>query len=122
MNKNIRIQEKRCIKYLDKKKSIFKSKLEQMEIAYHNNEAKKIYQEVNSIRKEFKPQTLLIRDKVCDIVSNKVKVLQMWSKYYKKHFKLQDGMDDDSGEEWMCLQTAEPYVEPPNDVDTDGNK
>ena len=75
MNKNIRIQEKRCIKYLDKKKSIFKSKLEQMEIAYHNNEAKKIYQEVNSIRKEFKPQTLLIRDRQGNVVSNKEKVV-----------------------------------------------
>jgi len=76
-----------CIKYLDKKKRVlFKSKLEQMEIVYHNNEAKRIYQEVNSIRKGFKPQTLLIRDKVGDIVSNKEEVLQMWSEYYKKHF------------------------------------
>ena len=47
----------------------------------------------------------------------------MWFECYKKHFKLQDGMNDDNGEEWtMCVQTAEPYVEPPNDVDIDGNK
>jgi hypothetical protein len=39
---------------------LFKAKLEQMAIAYNNNEAKKIYQQVNSIRKGFKPQTLLI--------------------------------------------------------------
>jgi hypothetical protein len=32
-----------------------------MEIAYNNNEAKKFYQEVNSIRKGFKPQTLHIQ-------------------------------------------------------------
>jgi hypothetical protein len=34
-------------------------------------------------------------------------------------FELQDGTDNDS-EEWiMCVQTAEPYVEPTNDVDTE---
>jgi len=62
-----------------------------MEIAYDNNEAKRIYQEVKSVRKGFQPQTLLIRDKVGDTVSNKEKVLQMWSDYYNKHFKLLDG-------------------------------
>jgi len=37
--------------------------------------------------------------------------------YYEKHFELQDGMDNDSGENWtMCVQTAEPYVVPPNVV------
>jgi len=39
---------------------LFKSKLEQMEIAYNNNEAKKFYQEVSSMRKVFKLQTLHI--------------------------------------------------------------
>ena len=44
--------------YLDKKKWVLlKSKLEQTEIAYHNNETKKFHQEVNGIRKGFKPQT-----------------------------------------------------------------
>jgi len=42
----------------------------------------------------------------------------MWSKYYYKHFELQDGRDRDCGEEWtMCEQPAKPCVEPPNDVD-----
>ena len=50
-----------------------KSKLEQMEIAYNNNEAKKFYQEVNSIRKGFKPYTLLITDKEVNTVSNNEK-------------------------------------------------
>jgi hypothetical protein len=36
---------------LTKKRVLFKSKLEQTEIAYNNNEAKKHYQEVNSIVK-----------------------------------------------------------------------
>jgi hypothetical protein len=36
---------------------LFKSKLEQMEIAYSNNEANKFNQEVNGARKGFKPQT-----------------------------------------------------------------
>jgi hypothetical protein len=36
-----------------------------------------------------------------------------------KHFELQDGTDNYSGEECaMCVQTAEPYAEPTNDVDT----
>ena len=34
-----------------------------MEIAYNNNEAKKFYQEVQSIRRGFKQETLLISDK-----------------------------------------------------------
>jgi len=39
-----------------------------------------------------------------------VKVLQRWSEYYEKHFELQDGMYNDSAEEWtMWVQTAEPY-------------
>ena len=42
----------------------------------------------DSIRKGFKPQTLLIRDKEVTIVSNKEEVLQMWSEYYEKHFEL----------------------------------
>jgi len=38
--------------------------------------------------------------------------------YYKKHLELQDGTENDSGEEWTTrVQTAEPYVEPPNYVD-----
>jgi hypothetical protein len=41
VNKNIKIKEKKNIKYLAKKGYIFfKSKLEQMEIAYNNNEAR----------------------------------------------------------------------------------
>jgi hypothetical protein len=47
-----------------------------------------------------------------------MKVLQRWSEYYDKHFELQDGAGSGSGEEWtLCVQTAEPYVGPPNDVD-----
>lgn len=42
----------------------------------------------------------------------------MLSEYCLKHFELQDGTDSDSGEVWtMCVQTAESYVEPPNDAD-----
>jgi hypothetical protein len=42
----------------------------------YNNEARKFYEEVNSIRKGFKLQTLSITDKEVNIVSNKEKVLQ----------------------------------------------
>ena len=80
-----------------------------MEIAYNNNEAKKFNQEVNGIRKGFKPQTWLIRDREGNRLSNKEKVLQRWSENCEKYFELQDGTDSDSGEEWtMCVQTAEP--------------
>jgi hypothetical protein len=54
---------------------LLKSKLEQVETA-SNNEASKFYQEVNSITKGFKLQTLPITDKEVNIVSNKEKVLQ----------------------------------------------
>jgi hypothetical protein len=99
-----------------KKRVLFKSKLEKMEISNNNNEAKKCCQELNIIRKGFKPQTLLIIDKEVYIAVNKEKVLQMWSEYYKKHFELHDGTDSDSEKEWtMCVQTAELHIESPND-------
>ena len=89
-----------------------------MKIAYNNNEAKEFCQKLNSLRKRFKPQTLLISHMEGNIVSNTEKVLQRWSEYYGKHFEHQDGTDSDSGEYWtMCIPTAEPYVEPPNDAD-----
>ena len=47
-----------------------------METANNNNEAKKFYQEVNSIRKGLKLQILTITDKEVNTVSNKGKVLQ----------------------------------------------
>jgi len=57
-----------------------------------------------------KPRILLIRDKEGDSKQQKespTKVVE----YYEKHFELQDGMDNDSGEECpMCVQTAEPYA------------
>jgi len=92
-----------------------------MEIAYNNNAAKNfLYQEVNSIRKEFHLQTLLITDKEGNIVSNKEEVLQMWFEYYEKCFILQDKTDSGCAGGWtMRLQTTEPYDEPPNDVDTE---
>jgi len=49
------------------------------------------YHEVNSIRKGFQPQTLLITDKEGNRVSSKEEVLQMWFEYYEKRFILQDG-------------------------------
>jgi len=53
-------------------------------------------------------------------VSDREKVLQRWCEYYEKQFEVQDGMDNDSGEELtMCVQTAEPRGLPPNDVDTE---
>jgi hypothetical protein len=73
---------------------------------------------VNSIRKGFQPQALLITDKEGNTVSSKEEVLQMWFEYYEKRFILQDGTDSGSGGVWTkCLQTAEPYVEPPDDKD-----
>ena len=73
---------------------------------------------MNSIRKGFKPQTLLIRDKEGSMVSYKQKVLQMWSEYYEKQFELEDGMDNDRVKEWtMCIQSVEMYAGPPDDVD-----
>jgi len=88
-----------------------------MEIAYNFNDAKKFYQEVNSTRKRLISQTLLIRDKEGNITSKKEKVLQRCLEYCEKHFELQDGTNSVSGEEWtMCVQTAEPHFEPPNDV------
>jgi len=47
-----------------------------METAYNKNEAKKFYQEVNSIRKGLKLQILPITDREVNTVSNKEEVLQ----------------------------------------------
>jgi hypothetical protein len=77
---------------------------------------------MNCIKKGFIPQTLLVIDKEGYVVSNKEKVLQMWSEYYEKHFELQDGMDNGSGEEWTrCIQTPEQYVEPKNERAQEGH-
>ena len=49
--------------------------------------------------------------------------MQRWFEYYEKQFEVQDGMDNYSGEELtMCIQTAEPCCEPPNDVDIEISK
>ena len=48
MNKNVKIKEKKHIKYVDKMRALFKSKVEQIEIAYNNSESKKFYQEVSN--------------------------------------------------------------------------
>ena len=91
-----------------------------METAYNKNEAKKFYQEVNSIRKGLKLQILPITDREVNTVSNKEEVLQSQSEYDEQHFDLQYETGNDSGEDWaMCVPTAEPYVEPTNDVDTE---
>ena len=55
---------------------MFKSKLGEMEIVYNSNERMMLYQEVNSNKKWFKPQTLLFRDKEDNVVSNKEKAMQ----------------------------------------------
>jgi len=66
---------------------------------------------VNSTKKYFNPQILLVIVKEGNIVSNKEKVLQRWSEFYKKHFELQDGADNDSEEECTrCTQTPEQYA------------
>jgi len=68
INRNTRQNEQKYkdkrkeTQHLDKKRDCFKSKLEQMEIAYSDNEAKEFYQEVNSVRKGFELQTLLMGD------------------------------------------------------------
>jgi len=62
----------------------------------------------------------MIGDKEGNVVSAKENILQRWSEYNEKHFEPQDGTYDGSGKEWtMSIQTAEPYVEPPKDVDTE---
>jgi hypothetical protein len=62
----------------------------------------------------------MIRHKEGNVVSDKKNILQRWSEYNQKHFELQDGTYNGSGKEWkMSIQTAEPYVEPPKDVDTE---
>jgi len=73
---------------------------------------------VSSVREVFEPQTLVVKDTECNTLSNKGEVLLRWSEYYEKHLQSQDGMDNDSGEEWtLCVQTEEPNVELPNGVD-----
>jgi hypothetical protein len=45
---------------------------------------------MNGIRKGFKPQTLLLRDKEGNTVNYKEMVKQSWYEYYEKQFELQD--------------------------------
>ena len=65
---------------------------------------------MSSARNVFKPQTLQVKNTECNTVSKKEEVLLRWSENYEKYLESQDGMDNDSGEEWtLCVQTEEPY-------------
>jgi hypothetical protein len=75
---------------------------------------------VNNIRKGFKPQTLLIRDREGNIVSNKERALTRWSEFYEKLFEWQNVSNSELvGEEAMCVQTAEPYIEQPTYIESE---
>jgi hypothetical protein len=103
-----------------KKWENFKAKLEQIQTAYSNKEAKNFCREVNNIRKGFKPQTLLIRDIEGNIVSNKERALTRWSEFYEKFFEWQNVSNSGLvGEEVMCVQTAEPFIEQPTQIETE---
>jgi len=54
-----------------------------MEATCNINDAKKFYQEVNSIRKGLISHTLLNKDKEGNIASKKEKVLQRCLEYYE---------------------------------------
>jgi hypothetical protein len=83
-----------------------------MEIAYNNNEVKKFYHKVNSIKNVFKPQSVLItdRDKEGNMLSKKEKVLQRLSAFYEKHFKLQGGTDSDNGESGLYAYKLQNHM------------
>jgi hypothetical protein len=68
------------------------------------------------VKERLKPQTLMVRDKEGNILSNKTKrSLNIMKSTLNE---LQEGTNNDSGEESaMCVQTAEMYGEPPSDVD-----
>jgi len=67
-------------------------------------------------------QTLMIRDKEGNTVNNKEKVLERWSDYYEKHFELHDGTDNEVRKSGQCAYKLQKHGEPPNYIDTDGNK
>ena len=89
---------------------MFSSKLEQVEIAYDNNEGKKFNQEMNSIRKGIKPQTLLIRDREGNIVSNKEKIMQRWSEYMRSimNFKMEQTMTVEKSRQ--CVYNLQNHI------------
>jgi Zn-dependent M16 (insulinase) family peptidase len=114
IHRNTRQQEqeykdklKEAHKTFRQKRVLFKSMVEDMEIAYNNNETKTLYQEVNINRKMVQTTNILFRDKEDNVVSNKEKAMQRPSEYYEKHFELQDGMDKDSGE---CAYKLQNYI------------
>jgi hypothetical protein len=73
---------------------------------------------VNKIRKGFKPQTLLIRDRERNIVSNKERALRRWSELYERLFEWKNISNSELvGEEAMCVQTVEPYIEKPTYIE-----
>jgi hypothetical protein len=81
-----------------------------MEIAYNNNEVKKFYHKVNSIKKVFKPQLLQIRDKESNMVSKNDKVLQRLSAHDEKYFKLQGGTDSDNAESGLYAYKLQNHM------------
>jgi 2'-5' RNA ligase len=75
-----RSEEKRVHK--QKKKIFIGRVLEELERLRSNNESKSFYQKINKSRKDFKPRTILCRNKEGTLLSEEDDILRKWAEHF----------------------------------------
>lgn len=97
-----------------KKREYFKGKLDNIQTAFNNKDAKNFYREVKCLKESFKPFINLVKDKDGKIVGNKTLVLERWSEFYEQHFKKSSESAKEQETNFdMGVVSVEPYIEPP---------
>jgi hypothetical protein len=68
----------------EKRREYEKQRCEEVEKLYTAKEIRQFYQNTNSIRKEFKPNSLLCKDKRGNIIAQTVDMLERWAQHFEK--------------------------------------
>uniref|UniRef100_A0A6P7H3T2 Uncharacterized protein LOC114346646 n=1 Tax=Diabrotica virgifera virgifera TaxID=50390 RepID=A0A6P7H3T2_DIAVI len=93
-----------------KKREHIEKELQEIEELNKPTETRKFYQKFNKSRKEFKPRTMMCRDKEGDIVTQQSEILQRWTELFKEKFE-QNG--DPLYDEIILDQTDTRETTPP---------
>jgi hypothetical protein len=73
----------REIYYLEKNGEYKKQRYEEDEKLYRAKETRQFYQNTNSIRKEFKPNSLLCKVKRGNVIAETADTLERWAEHFK---------------------------------------
>jgi len=83
--KALRREEKRT--YRRKKREYMRKELEELQELSKTSEAKKFYQKLNKSKQEFKPRTIMCRDKRGNILTEGHEILKRWKEYFEEKLK-----------------------------------